>query len=100
MDTKWNYSELSRIAKLAGGPEKLIEQIRHAGETRGALKMLPAVVVAAAIGLVPYLVSKYKESQEAGRKAEEELIQGIKDYDASHPELEEAEKPEKTDSEE
>jgi len=47
----WDYAELSKRAKVAGGPEKLVENIVKKGITKGRmegqLSMLPWIRVAA-----------------------------------------------------
>lgn len=85
----WNYAELSRMAKEAGGPEKLVEDLIESGKTSGKVEMLPWVGLAAAAGfglskLIDHLTAKIKESQAAGEAAKAEIIQGIKEYDETH----------------
>ncbi len=85
----WPYAELSKMAKDAGGPEKLVELLVESGKASGRLEMLPWLGVAAIAGagitkLVDHLAAKRKESQAAVEAAKAEIIQGIKEYDASH----------------
>lgn len=84
----WNYAELSQLAKEAGGPEKLVEQLIESGKASGRTEMLPLVAAAAAAGfgiakLIDHFTTKVKESKAAVEEAKAEIIQGIKEYDAS-----------------
>ena len=50
MDTitkNWDYAELSKAAKAAGGPEKYVEMLERASKEAGKMEMLPWVGVAA-----------------------------------------------------
>ena len=85
----WNYAELSKMAKASGGPEKLMELLINSGKR----KMYPWIGVAFGAGFAAaaaaYKVYKYlsdKESDTEIELAKQELIQGIKDYDATHDE--------------
>lgn len=91
----WDYAELSKAAKAAGGPEKLVEMIEAGGREKGRSSMWPWVglaatgasfLTAAVIKLVDHFKKKKAISQAAVEAAKAELIQGIKDYDATHPE--------------
>ena len=95
----WDYAELSKAAKAAGGPEKLVDLITEGGKAIGRIEgqssMVPyiggaavaaAVVTAAVIKLNEHFKAKKANSQAAMDEAKAELIQGIKDYDAAHPE--------------
>ena len=98
----WDYAELSKAAKAAGGPEKLVNLIEEGGKSVGRIEgqssMLPwlglaalgaSALTAGAIKLIEYLKAKKAISQAAVDEAKAELIQGIKDYDATHPEEDE-----------
>ena len=94
---KWNYAELSKLAKENGGPEKLVELLIESGKK----SVYPWIGVAFAGGValtvgvqntIKYLKEKRKTSSLAVEEAKQELIQGIKEYDASHQEEEEDEK--------
>lgn len=99
----WNYAELSKAAKEAGGPEKLMDLLIESGKDSGHKEMLPVVVIALGIGafgyagiskLVKFFKKKKEISPEAVEAAKAELIKGIEEYDAVHPEgyiLEESE---------
>lgn len=95
MPMAWDYAELSRAAKGVGGPEKLLDLIEQEGKTigfqKGQLSMIPwmILVVAVAVVLTKYIAyfkaKKYHSKVEIDQfKAE--LIRGINDYDATHPE--------------
>ena len=95
----WDYAELSKSAKAAGGPEKLVEMIEQTskaiGRSEGKASMAPWILFAgiaayAATATVmkvsEYIIKEKKRiSQKAVDQAKEELIQGIKEYDATHP---------------
>ena len=90
----WDYAELSKAAKNAGGPEKLMDMLVESGKDAGHKEMLPLVGIALGIGalgyagiqkLIKFFKKKEEISPEAVASAREELIQGIKDYDATHP---------------
>ena len=93
---KWNYAQLSKAAKLAGGPEKyvasLVAKSKALGVSLGRSQMYPWIWVAAAGGgLLGWGISKLAEGR---RKAKEDdvqeaaaqLVKEIEAYDAAHPE--------------
>ena len=95
----WDYAELSKAAKAAGGPEKLLDLIEEGakaiGRMEGRSSMVPWIGVAvlgtsALTAGIMNLINHFKEkkaiSQAAVDKAKAEIIQGIKEYDANHPE--------------
>ena len=95
----WDYAELSKAAKAAGGPEKLVELIEEGGKSIGRIEgqssMVPWIGVAAlgasaltagVLKLIDHFKTKKAISQAAVDEAKAELIQGIKEYNASHPE--------------
>lgn len=90
----WDYAELSKAAKEAGGPEKLTELITEAGKQEGRSEMMPVVGVALGVGVlstlgISELVKFFKRKKISPEEVEAnkaEIIQGIKDYDATHPE--------------
>ena len=95
----WDYAELSKAAKAAGGPEKLLDLVeagvKSIGHIEGQATMVPligcaaliaSVITAGAIKLNDHFKAKKAISKAAVNKAKAELIQGIKDYDAAHPE--------------
>ena len=47
MAQNWDYAELSKAAKAAGGPEKYVEMLERASRDAGKMEMLPWVGVGA-----------------------------------------------------
>ena len=45
MAQNWDYAELSKAAKAAGGPEKYVEMLERASRDAGKMEMLPWVGV-------------------------------------------------------
>jgi hypothetical protein len=97
MAQNWAYAELSKEAKAAGGPEKLVEQIVKAGKDAEKKEMEPWIGIAAIGGslltvaifkVVDCFKSKKKNNTAEIEKAKEEIIHGIKEYDAAHPDEE------------
>ena len=93
MAQNWDYAELSKAAKAAGGPEKYIELLEKASKETGKLEMLPWIgaaavgsllLTAATIKVVDYLKSKKKSAENEILPAKEEIINGIKEYDEAH----------------
>ena len=98
MSTGWNYSDLSRLAKMNGGPEMLISKIKagsfQSGLAAGRKESLPLVIILALIsgGVLAYeegpkLVKAVKNRisnkavVEEAAAAEEILIKEIKEAD-------------------
>lgn len=89
MAQDWDYAVLSKDAKVAGGPEKLVEIIEKTGEKNGMMKMVPAIFGAVALTAVTmkaieYFKAKRKQSQAELEQAKQELIDGINQYNAEH----------------
>lgn len=93
MAQNWDYAELSKAAKVAGGPEKYVELLEKASKEAGKLEMLPwigagavgaSLLTAATIKVVDYFKSKKKATQNELLLAKEEIINDIKEYDAAH----------------
>ena len=93
MADKWDYSELSKAAKAAGGPERFVELIEEAGREAGRREMLPWIAAAAvgaslltlaSIKIADFLKAKRKEAHDEYLLAREELIKGIRKYDSAH----------------
>lgn len=93
MAQKWDYAELSKAAKAAGGPEKYVELIEKASKDAGKMEMAPLIGVVAigaslltatTIKVVDYFKYKKKNNVAEIKKAKEEIIKGIKEYDATH----------------
>ncbi len=95
MAQNWDYAELSKAAKAAGGPEKYVELLERASKEAGRLEMLPwvgvaavgaSLLTAATIKVLDYFKSKKESTQNEILLAKEEIINGIKEYDATHAE--------------
>ena len=93
MGQKWDYAELSKAAKIAGGPEKYVEMLESASKDEGKMEMSPwigvaavgaSLLTAATIKVVDYFKSKRAQNQEAIKIAKQEIVDGIKVYDAEH----------------
>ena len=89
MAQDWDYANLSKNAKAAGGPEKYVEIIEKTGEKNGMMKMVPAIFGAVALTAVTmkaieYFKAKRKQGQAELEQAKQELIDGINQYDAEH----------------
>lgn len=86
----WNYAKLSKLAHSVGGPEKLVEKLIESGASKGRFQMIPVILAAFVIGIsvvpiINYFKEKRAQSKAELEKAKVELIQGIKNYDAAHP---------------
>lgn len=93
MAQNWDYANLSKAAKAAGGPEKYVELLEQASKDAGKMEMLPwigaaavgaSLFTAATIKVVHYFKSKMKKNGEEIEKAKKEIMNGIKDYDNTH----------------
>lgn len=100
MAQNWDYAELSKVAKAVGGPEKYVEMLELASKESGKMEMLPWLGVAAVgaslltvatIKVVDCFKSRKKNNEVEIEKAKVEIINSIKEYDATHPEKEESE---------
>lgn len=97
MTQKWDYAELSKAAKAAGGPEKYVELVEKTSKDAGKMEMAPwigvvaivaSLLTAATIKVFDYFKYKKKNNAAEIKKAKEEIIKGIKEYDATHPDEE------------
>lgn len=97
MAQNWDYAELSKASKAAGGPEKYVEMLERASRDAGRMEMLPWVGVAAVgaslftvatVKVVDYFKSKKRQNREDIEAAKQEIIVGIKTYDAEHESIE------------
>lgn len=93
----WNYAELSKLAKDAGGPEKLLETIELSSVSKGRKQMIPFIGLAAVGGsaiafLISKIVNHHKESMQRDQvkieQAKQEIITGIEEYDSIHDNVE------------
>lgn len=86
---QWDYAELSKAAKEVGGPQKLVDFIFESGKNEGRKEMIPVIIVTALAAYgIPKLIAHFKKnkaSPEEVEVAKAELIKGIEEYDASHP---------------
>lgn len=85
----WNYAQLSRSAKENGGPEKLLNNNYKYGFEKGVvwgrLQMLSLTGVTFGLGyLIKYFGDKRHDSTAELEAAKQELINRIKEYDATH----------------
>ena len=97
MAQNWDYAELSKVAKAAGGPEKYVELLKQASKDAGKMEMLPwigaaavgaSLLTASVFKIVDHFKSKQKKNEAEIEKAKEEIINGIKEYNATHPDRE------------
>lgn len=84
----WNYAKLSKLAKIFGTPEKLVQFLIDMGIKKGRLQMIPFVIAAFALGialipLINYFKAKRVQSAQEFEEAKQMLIKGIEDYDAA-----------------
>ena len=65
MAKTWDYAELAKSAKIAGGPEKWADELEQGGVKKGRLQMLPWVGAAVLVTLAFYkAVNVYKEKNQ------------------------------------
>ena len=90
MAQNWDYAELSKAAKAAGGPGKYVDMLEQASKDAGKMEMLPwlgvaavgaSLLTAATIKVVDYFKSRKKNNETEIEKAKAEIINGIKEYD-------------------
>lgn len=89
----WSYAELSKLAKANGGPEKLVELLIKSGEKKALPRIGVAFVggIAVTIGvqeIIKYLSHQKDVSSPEVESVKKEIIQGIKDYDATQADIE------------
>ena len=87
----WDYADLSKTAKAAGGPEALTELLIQSGMKQ----MVPWIAFFSAVGIgagicvtkaVEFFRNRKKISNQDVELAKQEIIRGINEYDAMHPE--------------
>ena len=87
----WDYAELSKAAKAAGGPEALTELLIQSGKNQ----MVPWVALFSAVGIgagicvtkaIEFFRNRKKISEQDVELAKQEIIRGINEYDATHSE--------------
>ena len=93
MAQNWDYAELSKAAKMAGGPEKYVEMLETASRDSGKMEMLPwiglaavgaSLLTVATMKVIDYYKSKNSKNKKAIEVSKQEIIEGIKEYDAEH----------------
>lgn len=86
----WDYAKLSKAAKGAGGPEKLVDTIFSNGVSNGKKSMVPWMLAVGVAGafiykevdkVIKYFNEKQAISNDELDKAKKELIDGINEYD-------------------
>ncbi|MFP1691530.1 hypothetical protein ACLD5S_06105 [Gardnerella vaginalis] len=90
----WEYADLSKAAKNAGGPEKFVDQLINAGKNAGHKEMLPLTFAALGVGILGYAciqkliqcLNKKSVSPEELESAKKEIIDRINEYDSTHSE--------------
>lgn len=85
---EWPYAELSKAAKAAGGPEKLVEKLVNSGKQEmypwlGITFVAGSILTVTVQKITRYFKKKKAISKEEVEKAKSEIIQGINDYDAA-----------------
>ena len=87
----WNYSELSKAAKVAGGPEALTERLIQLGKNQ----MVPWVALFSVVGVgagicitkaVEVFRARKKISEQEEELVKQEIVKGINDYNSMYPE--------------
>lgn len=89
----WSYAELSKLAKVNGGPEKLVELLVKSGQKKTYPWIEVAFIggIAATVGvqeLIEYFSKKKVISSAEVELAKKEIIQGIKDHDSAQNPIE------------
>lgn len=87
---KWNYAELSKAAKEAGGPEAYIDFLEKVNRQKGRSEMLPWIVVSAlgaslvTAKIVNVIKSRKQLKENEIEAVKSELIEKINEYDSKH----------------
>ena len=90
----WNYAELSKAAKKAGGPEALVMTLIKFGRSQMIPKVIGTGIIGAGVGFgitkcVDCVRNYRKRLAKDAEIAKKELVEGINSYDAMHLEQEE-----------
>ncbi len=82
----WDYAELSRMAKEAGGPELLLETVKAGARSQGRIEGagIGALAVAALFAGGAFLYGRYRKSRSAAETAALELVDEINAYDTAN----------------
>lgn len=90
---KWNYAELSKAVKEAGGPEAYIDFLEKVNRQKGRSEMLPWIVVSAlgaslvtagTAKIVNVIKSRKQLKENEIEAVKSELIEKINEYDSKH----------------
>ena len=90
---KWNYAELSKAAKEAGGPEAYIDFLEKVNRQKGRSEMLPWIVVSAlgaslvtdrTAKIINIIKSRKQLKENEIDAVKSELIEKINKYDSKH----------------
>jgi hypothetical protein len=97
----WSYAELSKAAKAAGGPEALTELLVQSGKNQMTPWIAAFALIGTGVGIgitkaVEFFKARKETSDQAVEAAKQQLIQGIKDYDAKHEDNAASEKGEES----
>ena len=90
----WNYAELSKAAKKAGGPEALVMTLIKFGRSQMIPKVIGTGIIGAGVGIgitkcVDCVRNYRKRLAKDAEISKKELVEGINSYDAMHSEQEE-----------
>lgn len=87
MAKNWDYAELSKLAKLNGGPEAYLEKLNKYGIQKGILMMVPICIGSCILThlkgdqIVQYFKEKLKlVSRKEALEAKEELLENMDLY--------------------
>ena len=95
----WEYAELSKQARAAGGAQALVNKIEEGGRQKGRDEMKPVVILTGIFSFVggvviPKIYHHFKGKKVAVQiesgNAKTELINGIDDFDNTHQNDEQA----------
>ena len=90
----WNYAELSKAAKKAGGPEALVMTLIKFGRSQMIPKVIGTGIIGVGVGIgitkcVDCVRNYRKRLAKDAEIAKKELVEGINSYDTMHSEQEE-----------
>ena len=94
---KWDYADLSKAAKAAGGPEKYVNMLVDNSKRAGKLEMIPIIGAVLVVSPIITVASqriykrfsiKIKKNQKQIEIAKHKIISGIKEYDKMYPDEE------------
>jgi hypothetical protein len=97
MAQNWNYADLSKAAKAAGGPENYVKMLELDSKKAGKIEMIPwiclsavgsSLLTVAILKFINYYNLKKKQNQDKIEMRKEEIINGIDEFDATHEKYE------------